>query len=103
MKYLIMSILLGSLLALGGCGTVGKDFNESKVSKIANGTTTRAEIRKIFGEPFKTGTQNGLPVWVYEYNLYQAIENDKSKNLVVVFSSDGVVQSHQFMSSDSTP
>ena len=103
MKYLIMSILLGSLLALGGCGTAGKDFNESKVSKIVNGTTTRAEIRKMFGEPFKTGTQNGLPVWVYEYNLYYSIENDKSKNLVVVFSSDGVVQSHQFMSSSSTP
>ncbi len=103
MKYLIMSILLGSLLALGGCGTAGKDFNESKVSKIINGTTTRAEIRKMFGEPFKTGTQNGLPVWVYEYNLYYSLENDKSKNLVVVFSSDGVVQSHQFMSSDSTP
>ena len=103
MKYLIMGILLGSLLALGGCGTAGKDFNESKVSKITNGTTTRGEIRKMFGEPFKTGTQNGLPVWVYEYNLYYSIENDKSKNLVVVFSSDGVVQSHQFMSSDSTP
>ena len=103
MKYLIVSILLGLLLALGGCGTAGKGFNESKVSKIANGTTTRAEIRKMFGEPFKTGTQNGLPVWVYEYSLYHSIENDKSKNLVVVFSSDGVVQSHQFMSSDSTP
>ena len=103
MKYLIVSILLGSLLALGGCGTAGKDFNKSKVSKITNGTTTRAEIRKMFGEPFKMGTQNGLPVWVYEYSLYHSIENDKSKNLVVVFSSDGVVQAHQFMSSDSTP
>ena len=103
MKYLIVSISLGLLLALGGCGTAGKDFNESKISKIVNGTTTRAEIRKMFGEPFKTGTQNGLPVWVYEYNLYYSIENDKSKNLVVVFSSDGVVQSHQFMSSSSTP
>ena len=103
MKYLIASVLLGSLLAFGGCGTVGKDFDASKVLKIANGTTTRAEIRKMFGEPFKMGTQNGLPVWVYEYNLYYSIEADKSKNLVVIFGSDGVVQSHQFMSSDSTP
>ena len=103
MKYLVMNILLGSLLVFGGCGTVGKNFDKSKVSKIANGTTTRAEIRKMFGEPFKTGTQNGLPVWVYEYNHYHAIENSKSKNLVVVFGSNSVVQSHQFMSSDSTP
>ena len=103
MKYFIASVLLGLLLAFGGCGTVGKDFNASKVSKIANGTTTRAEIRKMFGEPFKMGTQNGLPVWVYEYNLYHSIKDDKSKNLVVLFDSNGVVQSHQFMSSDSTP
>ncbi len=103
MKYLIVSISLGLLLALGGCGTAGKDFNESKISKIVNGTTTRTEIRKMLGEPFKTGTQNGLPVWVYEYNRYHAIKNAKSKNLVVVFGSNGVVQSHQFMSSDSTP
>tara|TARA_B100000315_G_scaffold132385_1_gene121855 strand:- start:118 stop:429 length:312 start_codon:yes stop_codon:yes gene_type:complete len=103
MKYLVMSILLGSLLVLGGCGTAGKNFDEAKVSKIANGTTTRAEIRKMFGEPFKTGIQNGLPVWIYEYNLFYSIENNKSKNLVVVFGSNGVVQSHQFMSSDSTP
>ena len=103
MKYLIVSILLGLLLALGGCGTAGKNFNESKILKIANGTTTRAEVRKMFGEPFKTGTQNGLPVWVYEYNHYHAIKDDKSRSLVVVFGSNGVVQSHQFMSSDSTP
>jgi outer membrane protein assembly factor BamE (lipoprotein component of BamABCDE complex) len=103
MKYLIVGILLGFLLAFGGCGTVGKDFNDSKISKIADGTTTRAEIRKMFGEPFKMGTQNGLLVWVYEYNLYHSIKDDKSKNLVVLFDSNGVVQSHQFMSSDSTP
>ena len=103
MKCLIVSILLGSLLALGGCGTAGKNFNESKISKIVNGTTTRAEIRRMLGEPFKTGMQNGLPVWVYEYNRYHAIKDAKSKNLVVVFGSNGIVQSHQFMSSDSTP
>ena len=103
MKHLIASVLLGLLLVLGGCGTVGKDFDTSKISKIANGTTTRAEIRKMFGEPFKMGTQNGLPVWIYEHNLYHSIKADKSKNLVVIFGSNGVVQSHQFMSSDSTP
>jgi hypothetical protein len=57
----------------------------------------------MFGEPFKTGSQNGQPVWIYEYNHYHAIKDDKSRSLVVVFGSNGVVQSHQFMSSDSTP
>ncbi|MCH8158126.1 MAG: outer membrane protein assembly factor BamE [Nitrospinae bacterium] len=103
MRYFILSILLGSLWILGGCGTAGKNFDESKVSKIVNGTTNRAEIRKMFGQPFKTGIQNGQPVWVYEYNRYSSINPDKSKDLIIVFGPDGVVQSHQFMSNEPAP
>jgi len=88
---------------LGGCASAGKNFNESKISKIANGTTTKTELRAIFGEPFKTGIQNGQPVWIYEYNVYKAVNNDSSKDLIIVFGPNGVVQSHQFMSSEPTP
>ncbi|KMP10911.1 hypothetical protein UZ36_06155 [Candidatus Nitromaritima sp. SCGC AAA799-C22] len=103
MRNLILSLLLGTFWTLGGCGTVGKNFDESKITRIVNGTTNRAEIRKMFGKPFKTGIQNGQPVWVYEFNQYRSIDNDKSKDLIIVFSLDGVVQSHQFMSSEPTP
>ncbi|MDP7557443.1 MAG: outer membrane protein assembly factor BamE [Nitrospinaceae bacterium] len=103
MRHIALMIFLGIILILGGCGTAGKNFDESKISKIANGTTTRAELRKMFGEPFKTGIQNGQPVWVYEYNSYDPVNNDKSKDLIIIFGPNGVVQSHQFMSSEPAP
>ena len=80
-----------------------KNFDESKTKNIANGITTQAEIKIMFGKPFKTGIQNGQPVWVYEYNRYYLTDNDVSKDLIIIFGPNGVVQSHQFMTSEPTP
>ena len=104
MRYTLMIIVMTLILAIGGCGgTVGKKFNTSKVENIINGTTTQAEIKNIFGKPFKTGIQNGKPVWVYEYNRYHLLRNETSKDLIIVFGPSGVVQSHQFMSNEPSP
>ena len=99
MNYVGITIVVGILLLSGGCGTAGKSFNTSKIGSIVNGTTTRSDIKKIFGEPFKTGIQNGQPIWVYEDHHYSIISNDSSKDLIIIFGPNGVVQSHQFMSS----
>ena len=104
MNYTVMIIVMILILALGGCGgTVGEKFNTSKVENIINGTTTQAEIKNIFGKPFKTGIQNGKPIWVYEYNRYNLLKNKISKDLIIVFGPSGVVQSHQFMSNEPSP
>jgi hypothetical protein len=104
MNYTVMIIVMILILAFGGCGgTVGKKFNTSKVENIINGTTTQAEIKNIFGKPFKTGIQNGKPIWVYEYNRYNLLKNKTSKDLIIIFGSSGVVQSHQFMSNEPSP
>ena len=100
MNYIGLIILVGMILLPGGCGTAGKSFNTSKIGGIVNGTTTRSDIKKIFGEPFKTGIQNGQPIWVYEDHHYSIISNDSSKDLIIIFGPNGVVQSHQFMSSE---
>ena len=99
MNYIGLIILVGTILLPGGCGTAGKSFNASKIGSIVNGTTTRSDIKKIFGEPFKTGIQNGQPIWVYEDHHYSIISNDSSKDLIIIFGPNGVVQSYQFMSS----
>ena len=104
MHYIKVIIAIGIILTLGGCGgTVGKNFKTSKVENIVNNTTTQMEIKNMFGKPFKTGIQNGQPIWIYEYNRYHLLANGASKDLVIVFDSNGVVQSHQFMSSEPTP
>ena len=99
MNYIGLFILLGIILLQGGCGTTGKSFNTSKIESIINETSTRADIKKIFGEPFKTGIQNGQPIWVYEDHHYSIIHEETSKDLIIIFSPDGIVQSYQFMSS----
>ncbi len=101
----IMLLVIGVFMVIGAIQTISsildrgifKDRRETLLKK------SNAELRKMFGEPFKTGIQNGQPVWVYEYNSYDPVNNDKSKDLIIIFGPNGVVQSHQFMSSEPTP
>ena len=102
MNYIGLVILVGIILISNGCGASGKSFNTSKVESIVNGVTTRSDIEKMFGEPFKTGIQNGQPIWVYEDNHYSIIREETSKDLIIIFRPDGIVQSYQFMSSKPT-
>ena len=81
-----------------GCGSVGKNFNESLYTKIVQGTTTKNEIQTMFGSPFKKGIQNGYPVWIYEYNYVNSFDTNIIKDMIIVFEKNGVVKSHQLMS-----
>ena len=80
-----------------GCGSVGKNFNESLYIRIAKGTTTKNDIQAMFGYPFKKGIQNGYPVWTYEYNYVNSFGTDIIKDMIIVFDKNGVVKSHQLM------
>ena len=80
-----------------GCGTAGKNFDESLYSNIAKGTTTHKEIQTMFGPPFKKGIQNGYPVWTYEYNHVNSFSSDIIKDMIIIFGKNGVVKSHQLM------
>ena len=99
MNYIGIVIVVGIILISNGCGTVGKSFNTSKVESIVNGITTQSDIKKMFGKPFKIGIQNGQPIWVYEDHHYSIIREGTSKDLIIIFNPDGIVQSYQFMSS----
>ena len=87
------------VLFLSACGTVGKEFDESLYANIVKGTTTHKDIRTMFGPPFKTGVQNGDSVWTYEYNYVNTFGTDIIKDMIIVFSKNGVVKSHQLMTS----
>ena len=54
---LVLNILLLANLFFIGCGTTGKNFNESLHKNIVVGTTTHKEIQAMFGSPFKKETQ----------------------------------------------
>ena len=90
-------ILLVSLLFVYSCGSTGKNFNESLYKNIIAGTTTQKEIQAMFGPPFKKGVQNDFKTWTYEYNFYNALGNNITKDMNIVFTQNGVVKSHQMM------
>lgn len=100
-RFLPIGILL-AILAVTGCGTSGKEFNEVLYDNIQNGHTTQEEVESMFGQPFKKGVQNGKAIWVYEHNKYRLIGKDTSKDLVITFDKAGVVETHQFMTSQPT-
>ena len=100
-RFLSIGILL-AVLAATGCGTSGKEFNEVLFDSIKNGHTTQEEVESMFGHPFKRGFQKGKEVWIYEYNKYRAFGTDTSKDMVFVFDNSGVVDTHQFMTSQPT-
>jgi hypothetical protein len=89
--------LLSGLLFVNGCGTAGKNFDESRYKNIVIGTTTKKEIHSMFGSPYKNGIQNGYPVWTYEYNHYNSLGKDTTKDMVIIFDHQGIVKSHQMM------
>jgi len=85
------------MVVMGGCGLVGKDFDTEKAQTIQNGKTTKTDIKKMFGKPFKTGVQNGRPIWVYEKNEYKVFGKGSAKSLIVEFDHKGIVTSHQIL------
>ncbi len=98
--FLILGALFLCLSWTLGCGTVGKDFDIEKARSIENGKTTREDIAQMFGKPFKTGIQNGHPIWIYEQSKYKAVGDDTSKSLTVEFDDNGVVKNYTVTSNE---
>jgi hypothetical protein len=83
-------------IVLTACATVGKDFPSEKVSLIKTDVTTKAEIEKMFGKPWRSGMENGEKTWTYGYYKYRPIGQDSTKDLFIKFSDKGIVSSYSF-------
>lgn len=113
----------GVLLATGlisGCASTGNETlrqeSETTMSqKILEGKTTKDEVRKMFGSPFKTSfTDGGLEIWNYEFSnvsadavsyipivsMFGGSSSGKKKELVVMFDSQNVVKRFSMSESD---
>jgi len=90
--------LIGVLTLGTGCFTVGRNFVSTPVKRIEKGVTTKADVKKEFGEPFRTGLDDGYESWTYVYNRWTPISQTRSKDLYIVFNKDGTVRSYTFNS-----
>ncbi|MDX1598568.1 MAG: outer membrane protein assembly factor BamE [Marinobacter sp.] len=89
-------ILVALSLIVAGCATVGQDFPTHNVDQIEIGETTRAEIQELFGEPWRTGIEDGKRTWTYGKYRWSAFGDAETTDLVVRFNQDGTVSSYVY-------
>jgi len=90
-------------LALAACLTVGREFPVDGVSEIQIGVTTRDEIHRKFGEPWRTGIEDGRRTWTYGHYKYKLIGETQTRDLVIRFDAKGVVVSYTFNAAPPLP
>jgi len=92
---------LALAMALGaGCATIGRDFPVAAVDQIVIGKTTRDDIQRLFGTPWRVGVEDGKPTWTYGHYRYKLFGRAKSRDLLVRFDERNVVASYTFSSTE---
>lgn len=98
-KQIAGLVLAGAVLA-AGCASVGEEFATHKVDEIKVGETTRSEIETMFGDPWRTGLEDGKRTWTYARYRWSAFSEAETTDLVVRFSDDGIVDSYVYNTSE---
>ena len=83
-------------ISAAGCATVGHDFPADQVNAIKIGMTTKAEIKTMFGEPWRVGLEDGRETWSYGQYHYTMLSEKDAKDLVVRFNEKDIVESYTF-------
>lgn len=86
-------------LAVCGCLSVGRDFRSSDFSWIVEKETTKEQVHRILGEPFRVGVESGMTTWTYGHYKYRVRGEARTKDLVLYFHPNGTVSSYTFNTS----
>ena len=89
------SLIVVTLLCLliTGCITVGKSFSMRPISLVEKGKTTQKEVLAMFGNPMRTGQEDGNTTWTYMYYKANVFGSFEGRDLVVKFDDQGRVLS----------
>jgi hypothetical protein len=99
MKQFGKKILVGTLLLLlAGCASAGHHFNVAGVQQVNVGKTTKGDVMAMFGEPWRTGIEDGRETWTYGHYKYSLFSDAKTRDLVLRFDGSGKVASYSFNS-----
>ena len=90
--------LMAMVFMVAGCATMGHEFPAGQVQMIRIGETTENDIFRTFGNPYRTGIENGLKTWTYGHYRYDAFAESEAEDLVIKFDKRGVVSSFTYNS-----
>lgn len=112
-QYIVAAVL--TALVLTGCASTGnivmKEQNQQTIEQvITKGQTTKQDIATHFGSADSISfTDSGKEIWTYRhsrskpmarnfipYNFFSFGENIQTKELVILFDSEGVVSNYTF-------
>lgn len=96
LRSILAVVTLSFGMVVAGCATVGKDFPTHNVDQIETGETTRSQIQEMFGEPWRTGIEDGKRTWSYGKYRWSAFGDAETTDLVVRFNADGTVSSYVY-------
>lgn len=106
-RTLLAIVMVAATVVVAGCVAPmaqGRKFDDSYVAQIQKGKTTKAEIRKNFGEPVSVSRTSEVETWTYSYsNAYgrgyaqgatfgMVKPKADDQMLIVVFKGDTVVE-----------
>ena len=91
---LVLSLVAAALVC--SCATVGWEFPVANVDAIVIGKTTRDDIQRMFGNPWRVGVEDGQETWTYGHYRYKLFGQAKSRDLLVRFDANHVVRSYTF-------
>lgn len=97
-----IAAVLCLVMFLSACASVGREFPASRVPDIQIGKTTQAEIKAMFGEPWRVGMEDGMRTWTYGKYFYSAFSPANTKDLVIRFDANKVVKSYTFNTTDTS-
>ncbi|OFZ17057.1 MAG: hypothetical protein A2X86_00990 [Bdellovibrionales bacterium GWA2_49_15] len=87
------------LLGIVSCATMGNNFEFTGPQAIQVGKTSRSDLLKAYGEPFRVGYDNGDLRWTYGRYLYRMIGESETKDLVITFDANGIVKAYTYSTS----
>lgn len=79
-------------IALGGCVTLGTNFDPAALQWLKPGETGKAEMMEKLGTPFRIGVDAGDPTWTYGYYRWRVLGSTDTKDLVIRWAADGKVK-----------
>jgi len=91
---------MASLICLSACISIGRPFPGDVVAKALDiGKTTQIDVEKTFGDPFRTGLQDGDLTWTYVNYKLRSFGDQCTQDLVVRFDARGIVKSYSYNTS----